>query len=248
MIIAGAMASRGINFATYKNVNWHITHQILLKADSSTCSTISQAQRICGNYLDDMPLKLYTSLDIKTRIEKSHRLTGKLVSDMSDNKEYHDMNTNDAIKQIPILEGDIPAEYVKQATKKLFIIKEEKEEEFKEEAEWTEKSIQYSEKLFKSRSEKPSDHISTFLKELKRNYRYSKTELFTLLKTCKLTKSKKVTIPKTVTSWSEPQLITIEQGGKKSGGNNYGRILRRNQDRTYQLDPVLNDMHQTYFG
>jgi hypothetical protein len=121
VIIAGDMASRGINFACHDTdrINWHITHQILIKSDTTNASTIVQALRILGNHGDDIPLKLYTTAKLKEIILKSYQLTNELVHCIISKNhpyyqsEYDEKSTDEICKFIPLHYQTIPRKFLK---------------------------------------------------------------------------------------------------------------------------------------
>lgn len=113
VILAGDLASRGINFACYDSGrpenNWHLTHQILM--NKRTCASAIQGLRILGNHRDDIPLKLYTTSACAEQIRKSQKLTDALVNTMA-NDEYKGMTTREAVREMPVRRQDKPEKYL----------------------------------------------------------------------------------------------------------------------------------------
>jgi len=66
-IIAGDLANRGQSFVS-TDYNWHLTHQIMCARTSSTGTNLMQYTRLCGCYNDDIPLELFTSLEIQKEL------------------------------------------------------------------------------------------------------------------------------------------------------------------------------------
>lgn len=136
IIIAGDMASRGINFACYDETsNWHLTHQILIKSEQSSSANIVQALRILGNHGDNIPLKVYTTEHIKEIILKSYDLSQEIVNAMIDTdhvhykSEFKEMTTDTICKNIPISLNNIPKKFLARRKLKdaLYICEEEQE-------------------------------------------------------------------------------------------------------------------------
>lgn len=132
IILAGKKADRGINFACYdphniKN-NWHVTHQVLYKSKSSNTSNLLQSLRILGKFTDNIPLKVFTTKEIKESIEKSYKLTEKILSSISNPEddyfqgEFTETTTDIICKNIPIREKSIPSRYIKKSISDSFKI------------------------------------------------------------------------------------------------------------------------------
>ena len=66
-IISGDLANRGISFVS-KDYKWHLTHMILAARPSSTGTSLIQASRLCGCYNDEIPLEMFTSMDIQKEL------------------------------------------------------------------------------------------------------------------------------------------------------------------------------------
>lgn len=119
IIISGDMASRGINFACYDDLdarnNWHITHQVLLKSSASNCSTLLQSCRILGVYRDYIPLKLYTTPEIKEKLKKGYEMCNRLVDEC--HKKYRYAPTSESCMKIPIQKKDIPDKFTSKKVK-----------------------------------------------------------------------------------------------------------------------------------
>lgn len=132
VIISGDMANRGINFACYDDENprnnWHITHQVLLKSESSSCSNIIQSCRILGKYTDDIPLKLYTTQDIRDKITGGYKLCNELVDVITNERnplhreEYETTDTNETCGKIPIRRSDNPSKFVSKSKVKFNLV------------------------------------------------------------------------------------------------------------------------------
>lgn len=125
IILAGDMANRGINFACYdpteERNNWHITHQILYKSETSQCSTILQSLRILGKFTDNISLKVYTSEAEQNKILSSYSLTNELLDCVHniDNRfyseEYKSFTTDIICKQIPIKRSAVPRKFINKS-------------------------------------------------------------------------------------------------------------------------------------
>lgn len=131
VIVAGCMADRGINFSDYES-GWHLTHQVLLKPDSSSCAGVLQSCRILGVHRDSIPLKLYTTKSIEKKILKGYNTSESIVKQLQESKsiEYTD---DVCSKEIRIFKEDARAldgmKFLsrKKATKIFKIISREKE-------------------------------------------------------------------------------------------------------------------------
>lgn len=129
IIIAGDMASRGINFACHServDNRWHLTHQIGVKSKNASCATLNQFMRIFGNHGDDIPLKFYSTKDVWTRIQKSYTLSKELVKTIRgetqfSHEQFVELNTKEICKQLPIRKDTLPKKFiVKQKLKDAF--------------------------------------------------------------------------------------------------------------------------------
>jgi hypothetical protein len=128
VIVSGDMARRGINFACHdpldQNNSWHLTHQILMGRDNSTCAMVVQACRILGNHGDNIPLKLYCSESTKDKIIKSYRLSEAVTGIFSDrdNKFCRDKTifTKEACAALPICRADRPDKYLRKGVRTAF--------------------------------------------------------------------------------------------------------------------------------
>lgn len=85
-IIAGHMASRGINFSTDESPKWHVTHQVLNKPKTTASSNVYQACRILGRFSDEIPLKLIATKEILEKITKGKRLSDALMVKVQEDK------------------------------------------------------------------------------------------------------------------------------------------------------------------
>ena len=140
VIVAGDMASRGINFACYDDFepknNWHLTHQVLLKPDSTSSANTIQACRILGNHGDDIPLKLYTIPNSAEKIKKGYILSTELVNCITNKdhklfkEEFLEKNTDDICREIPIRKKDKPEKFLaRKNEKKVFHLVEDDDKE-----------------------------------------------------------------------------------------------------------------------
>lgn len=77
-IIAGNLASRGLSYVS-DDYCWHLTHEILIAPNNSTGTSITQGCRLCGCYSDDIPLVMFTSLEIKNEIRAYDALQERIV-------------------------------------------------------------------------------------------------------------------------------------------------------------------------
>jgi hypothetical protein len=77
-IIAGNLASRGLSYVS-DDYCWHLTHEILIVPKNSTGTSITQGCRLCGCYSDDIPLVMFTSLEIKNEIRAYDALQERIV-------------------------------------------------------------------------------------------------------------------------------------------------------------------------
>jgi len=170
VIISGDMAGRGINFACYDSLNpinnWHITHQVLIKSDTSSCSNVIQSCRILGRYTDDIPLKLYTTKSIKQKITGGYKLCNELVDVIINEnnplhqEEYKTCGTNESCGKIPIRKSSNPSKFVSRKKIKFNLVgddefsipfmrdeeDEEEDEEYKEERKGVNGWLQYKNK------------------------------------------------------------------------------------------------------
>lgn len=115
IVVAGGMADRGINFADHKTSGWHITSQVLIKP-SSSCANLLQSLRILGVHNDDIPLKVYTTPDVKNRILKGFRLTETIVNQLQETKMPDEMVDRVCREEVVIRKQDIPAKYLTKGT------------------------------------------------------------------------------------------------------------------------------------
>jgi hypothetical protein len=77
-IIAGNLASRGLSYVS-DDYCWHLTHEILIVPKNSTGTSITQGCRLCGCYSDDIPLVMFTSLEIKNELRAYDALQERIV-------------------------------------------------------------------------------------------------------------------------------------------------------------------------
>jgi hypothetical protein len=135
VIIAGDMANRGVNFACYpsrpenwndevegdwnsSNQNldkqWHITHQILHKSDTTSCANVVQALRICGIHNDDIPLKVYCSSEDRDKIWKSYKLSDEIIYHLTSRipAEENELYINNILTRVPIIKNASPSNFL----------------------------------------------------------------------------------------------------------------------------------------
>lgn len=131
IVVAGGMADRGINFADHKTSRWHITSQVLIKP-SSSCANLMQSLRILGVHTDDIPLKVYTTDDVKNRILKGFRLTETIMNQLQETEMPEEMVDKVCREEVVIRKQDIPTKYLTKGTitKSFRVVtpREEKEE------------------------------------------------------------------------------------------------------------------------
>lgn len=134
VIIAGDMASRGINFACYpskpENWNdtldgdwdsspqnldsqWHVTHQILHKSNASSCANVVQSLRICGIHNDNIPLRVYCTPEDKDKIWKSSKLTDEIIYHLTRRIPDEDnSHINHLLTKVPIIKNAPPSNFL----------------------------------------------------------------------------------------------------------------------------------------
>lgn len=259
-IIAFDMASRGINFACYDDLNprnnWHITHQVL--DNRKTCSAVVQALRILGNHNDAIPLKLHTTVECAEKIQKSALLTRQIIHKAKTRfpREF----TNRALKQVPIRKSELPKEFLSDGKGKternaLMVVPDDykggenardKEEEKKEGggivSELDREELEYSRQLFEQRANKPNQRITHFLRNIDPERVYSQEEMSQLCKRHNMSLAN-------ISKWTSNQVNRIYNNiySYCKNGNNYGKIIRDNKNGTFQLYPELRDVYKILF-
>ena len=253
VMIAGDLASRGINFACFDELDetsWHITHQILVKSNSSNASNVIQALRILGNHGDELPLKLYTTDAIRETILKSNRLANELTRCMIDSthpfhkSEFSNTPTNEICKALPIHRDTIPKKFLKskkisealrvvQTSEPAILDREEEEEEKKEEDVLTEEEVKEMETRFVKWYYDNTDYkISQFMRDIEPTRAYTKNEILDIFTKYNMNHG----------NWGN--LFQFVRGNT----NGYGKILRENKNKTYQLYPQLVEIYQQIFN
>lgn len=179
VIIAGCMADRGINFSCRfedRKSGWHITHQMMYKSSTSSCATVLQACRILGNYEDEMPLKLYTTEEIKNKIEQSYKLSESIIHELVDSKEQESY-TNQVCKKITLNRNEVPTKFLarKNVDKVFTLVDDDTGSDYDDKYEEDPKFIEY---LF-SKWCKTDLKISRFLRAIDPYKMYSISEFST---------------------------------------------------------------------
>jgi hypothetical protein len=82
-IISGDLANRGLSFVS-TDYSWHLTHMIMCASNSSTGTNLMQYSRLCGCYNDDIPLEMFTSLDITHELFAYDNLQERCVEKCED--------------------------------------------------------------------------------------------------------------------------------------------------------------------
>jgi len=82
-IIAGNLASRGLSYVS-TDYGWHLTHELLNCSSNTTGTIITQACRLCGCYSDDIPLEMFTSLEISKELKAYDKLQERIVERCED--------------------------------------------------------------------------------------------------------------------------------------------------------------------
>lgn len=78
-IIAGDLADRGISFVS-TNYKWHPTHMYYVPTEKSTVSHVIQAAgRLCGNFDDNIPLRLYAPESVLDDLVKGTRIQDEML-------------------------------------------------------------------------------------------------------------------------------------------------------------------------
>lgn len=77
-IIGGQCFSRGISVVSL-DYEWHLTHEYYLAGQTTDCGSILQAMRLCGMYSDEIPLRLYTTGNIRNHIKAYASLQDKII-------------------------------------------------------------------------------------------------------------------------------------------------------------------------
>ena len=127
IIISGLLAGRCVNFACYDVLesrnNWHLTHEILFRGETSHCTVAEQACRLPGNHGDQVPLKLYAPAELLIRLKQCAKLTNELVAAvlMPEHPSYKEENKsrsiNEVITRLEIDRRDFPLKYSFNDTK-----------------------------------------------------------------------------------------------------------------------------------
>ena len=95
------------------NNQWHITHQILHKSDSSSCANIVQSLRICGIHNDNIPLRVYCSKEDKNKIWKSYKLTNEIIQHLNVSSPVQEnLYINDILTKVPIIKNATPPNFL----------------------------------------------------------------------------------------------------------------------------------------
>jgi len=82
-IISGDLANRGLSFVS-EDYSWHLTHMILCAKDKSSGSNLMQYARLCGCYNDDIPLEMFTSVEIQKELFAYDNLQERCVERCED--------------------------------------------------------------------------------------------------------------------------------------------------------------------
>ena len=120
VIVAGRMADRGINFASYDALNpqycWHLTHQILDKSPNACCANVTQSLRILGVHKDKIPLKVYTTPLIVQKICTGNKVTDSVLKAITVLSHPHYISNGTMIHEVytkvPIDKTSIPPKYL----------------------------------------------------------------------------------------------------------------------------------------
>jgi thymidine kinase len=80
-IVGGQCLSRGISVVS-RDYHWHLNSEYYVCGKATDCGTILQALRVCGIYKDNIPLKLWTTNNIRTHIRGYHTLQEKVMKVM----------------------------------------------------------------------------------------------------------------------------------------------------------------------
>lgn len=136
VIIAGCMADRGINFADYES-GWHLTHQIMIKPKTASCASALQGCRILGNFRDLIPLKLFTTEEIKSKIEKSYAASKKIIRQLRESEMKDEFTNNVCAREVELDEKEAleldRVKFLREKSGRTFKVKEggETEQDYK---------------------------------------------------------------------------------------------------------------------
>ncbi len=249
VIIAGDMASRGINFAyhhpTRQDCNWHLTHQIGLKSKNASCATLNQFMRIFGNHGDDVPLKFYSSKEMMERIRESYRLSKKITHTLHDaNEDFHRpefsrMYTSESCKQIPLVEEVVPRKFLaKKSIRDTFKMVRIEEPALNQDEvpsfhaqTLTAEEIRWMEGKFHEWRGRRDLFISKLMFRIDPIRTYSRVELIRVMEQCGFTHP-------------NPQLLTYFDVNQQTNG--YGKIMTC-QANHYKMYSELVELHRDIF-
>lgn len=260
VIIAGDMANRGINFASFSpnpNYRWHVTHQIGIKSSNASCATINQFMRIFGNHGDDIPLKFYSIPAMWDRIRKSYILSKTIVNAIRGNEDgedgttfhtpiFNNMFTDDVCKQLPMNIRRVPQKFiVKKSIENSFLHTERddltsavfSDDEVVEVDHIQDEDIQLTCERFESwKQQDGATKISTFIRLVDPYKVYTKSELIGLLESCGFEHGN-----------ADVHLLTYFRHATNSNQNGYGKLFRRLSPDTYQMYPELVESYMNIF-
>lgn len=81
-VIGGKCFSRGVSLVSL-DYSWHLTHEYYLPSNATVCGSILQALRLCGVYKDNIPLRLYTTENVRNHIYAYSSIQEKLIQSLS---------------------------------------------------------------------------------------------------------------------------------------------------------------------
>ena len=83
-IVGGMCFSRGISVVS-RDYQWHINSEYYIPGKTTDCGSILQALRVCGVFVDSIPLKLYTTENVQGHIEGYNSLQNKIMECLNAN-------------------------------------------------------------------------------------------------------------------------------------------------------------------
>lgn len=83
-IVGGMCFSRGISVVS-RDYQWHINSEYYIPGKTTDCGSILQALRVCGVFVDSIPLKLYTTENVQSHIEGYNSLQNKIMECLNAN-------------------------------------------------------------------------------------------------------------------------------------------------------------------
>ena len=219
--MAGHLAGRGISFTSMDHL-YHLSEQYFIPSDTCDDPELIQKIRLCGNYVDDIPLTLYTTESVWKDLQKANQLLDHVMEQTS--QRLPESDSMSILPQLTISKDTCTKRKHRKNGKVAFTISKETEWDQNDELDWIEHNFERW-----SKPENPTK-ISSFMKDLDPHKCYSKSEM----KDCLLAKG---------LGHNLSNLL----GRRSSKSNRYGKILEEYQGG-YRLYHPLVERFKRHFN